>query len=589
MAEPAAPIERKLAAIFAADVAGYSRLMGQDEAGTMRALTAHREVMDRLIAEHRGRIANTAGDSVLAEFPSVVDAVECAVEVQDELRGKNVAVPGDRQLRFRIGVHVGDLMVRGGDLLGDAVNVAARLQALADPGGICISGDAHQYARSALALTFTDLGEQAIKNVAKGVRAYAVRGGDAGAVAGDHSDKPLSLPDKPTIAVLPFTNMSGDPEQEYFADGLVEDIITALSRFNALFVIARNSSFTYKGRAVDVRQVGRELGVRYVLEGSVRKAGGRVRITGQLIEAETGRYVWAERFDGELADIFDLQDRITESVVGAIEPSLRVAEIVRSKAKPTDSLAAYDLYLRALPHHYNETEESVKEALRLLRSAVQIDPQFGLAYAFSATCHAQRIYNNQTSDPAAEAEIGTRCARTALETSGNDPEVLWRCAHALAHFQAEAHECVSLAERAVALNPNSAPALCQSAWAQIFIGNYRLAAERFERAIGLSPLDPSRFAFTGGLGMAYLMMEDYRRAVALGRETYSLNPNYLSGLRMLASSLAQLGLQQEASEVVHRIRRLNPDVRIGNLTPAIVRSPNSRVYLEGLRKAGLPE
>jgi len=294
MPSPAHPNERKLAAIFAADVAGYSRLMGQDEVETMRTLTEHREVMDSLIAQHRGRIANTAGDSVLAEFPSVVDAVKCAAEVQEALREKNEGVPEDRQLRFRIGVHVGDVMVRGADLLGDGVNVAARLQALAEPGGVCISGEAHRSARSVMPLAFTDLGQQSVKNVDGGVRAYAVRSGDA------RPSAPPALPDKPSIAVLPFANMSGDPEQEYFADGIVEEIITSLSRFPRLFVIARNSSFTYKGRAVDVKQVGRELGVRYVLEGSIRKAANRVRIAGQLIDAATGAHLWAERIDGDL-------------------------------------------------------------------------------------------------------------------------------------------------------------------------------------------------------------------------------------------------------------------------------------------------
>ena len=315
-------VERRLAAIVAADVAGYARLMGLDEVGTLRLLTLRRELLDGLVAEHGGRIVNTAGDSVLAEFPSVVDAVECAVEAQARLAEANAGLPADRRLEFRIGVHVGDVLVRDGDLFGDGVNIAARLQALAEPGGVCVSGAVHEHVRKLLPLRFRDLGPQAVKHIDDPVRAYALAAGPA-----PDRPRPLPLPDKPSIAVLPFTNMSGDPEQEYFADGLVEDIITGLSRVRSFFVIARNSSFTYKGRAVDVRQVSRELGVRYVLEGSIRKAGTRVRIVGQLVDGTTGHHVWADRFEGELNDIFELQDQVTESVVGAVEPSIRLEEI----------------------------------------------------------------------------------------------------------------------------------------------------------------------------------------------------------------------------------------------------------------------
>ena len=326
-------VERRLAAIFAADVAGYSRLMSQDEAGTLRALTAAREILDGLISAHGGRIANTAGDSVLAEFPSAVDAVQCAVAVQEKLAAGNVEDPEDR-LQFRIGVHVGDVAVRGGDLLGDGVNVASRLEGLAEPGGIAISGAAHGYVRKALPLTYVDIGEQAAKNIDEPVRVYRVTPLASSVARTATSHKPLPLPDKPSIAVLPFTNMSGDPEQDYFADGVVEDIITALSRFPNLFVIARNSSFTYKSRAVDVKQVGRELGVRYVLEGSVRKAGNRVRITGQLVDASTGLHLWADRFESALDAIFEVQDRVTSSVVAITAATVERAEIRRATSNP---------------------------------------------------------------------------------------------------------------------------------------------------------------------------------------------------------------------------------------------------------------
>ncbi|HEV2604702.1 MAG TPA: adenylate/guanylate cyclase domain-containing protein [Microvirga sp.] len=340
-----------MAAIFAADVAGYSRLMGQDEVGTLWALATHREALDRLIGEYGGRIANTAGDSVLAAFPSAVDAVQCAVRAQETLAGLNSRIDPDRALRFRVGIHVGDVLVRGADLLGDSVNIAARLEGMAEPGGLCISGDAHRQARKALNVQLRDLGLQQVKNIEEPVHAFAWAPSQhvLPKTSVSTQSAPPPLPDKPSIAVLPFTNMSGDAEQDYFADGMVEDIITALSRIRSFFVIARNSSFTYKGRAVDIRQVGRELGVRYVLGGSVRKVDNRVRIAGQLIEAQSGSHVWADRFDGGLEDIFDLQDKITQSVVGAIEPSLRRAEIERSRRKRPNELGAYDLYLHALP------------------------------------------------------------------------------------------------------------------------------------------------------------------------------------------------------------------------------------------------
>jgi TolB-like protein/class 3 adenylate cyclase len=339
-------VERKLAAIFAADVEGYSRLMGRDEVGTLRNLNRCRAIIDRLIASHRGRIFNTAGDSVLADFASAVDAVKCAVELQVAIANENAEKLADEQMWFRIGIHVGDIMVQGDNLFGDAVNIAARLEALAEAGGICVSGVVRDHVGTKLPLVFADLGEQQVNNIAQPIRAFHVRG-ETSPTAAPVVGSSLPLPDKPSVAVLPFADMSGDPEQDYFADGMVEEIITALSRIRWLFVIARNSSFTYKGQAVDVKQIGRELGVRYVLEGSVRKAGQRVRITGQLIDTITGTHLWADRFDGSIEDIFELQDKVALSVAGVIEPTLQAAEIRRSVARPTTDIGAYDLYLRA--------------------------------------------------------------------------------------------------------------------------------------------------------------------------------------------------------------------------------------------------
>jgi len=350
MSDPMA-VSRRLVAVFAADVEGYSRLMGADEVGTLKGLTERRAILDRIIGEHRGRIANTAGDSVLAEFGSAVDAVQCAVEAQTALAEANSSQAPDRRICFRIGIHIGDVMVRAGDLFGDGVNIAARLQSIAKPGGVCISGATYDQVRKVLPITFGDLGALQVKNIQEPIRAYQVSAPSETQqaaperVAGAESLPPL--PDKPSIAVLPFQNMSGDPEQEYFADGMVEEITTALSRFQRLFVVARNSSFTFKGQAVDVKEVGRRLGVRYVLEGSVRKAAGKVRITGQLIDAATGAHIWGDRFERDLTDIFALQDEVTVAVVSAIQPKLLQKEIEISTRRRPENLTAYDFFLRA--------------------------------------------------------------------------------------------------------------------------------------------------------------------------------------------------------------------------------------------------
>src|SRR5271170_6742005 len=397
-------VERKLAALFAADVEGYSRLMGLDEVGTLRTLTAYRVIIDRLIAAHHGRIFNTAGDSLVADFASAVDAVQCAVEVQEAIAKENADRPAAEQMRFRIGIHVGDIMVQGNNLFGDAVNIAARLEGLAEPGGICVSGMVQDQIGTKLPVEFIDLGEQQVKNITQPIKAYRIEQ-DGSATATPLVGSTLPLPDKPSIAVLPFANMSGDSEQEYFADGMVEEIITALSRIRWLFVIARNSSFTYKGRSVDVKQVGRELGVRYVLEGSVRKAGQRVRITGQLIDALAGTHLWADRFDGSLEDIFELQDKVAVSVAGVIEPTLETSEIRRSERRPTHDLDAYDLYLRAYAMVLSSVQQ-IPEALRLMEQAIARDPRYAPALAWAAFCCHRLLHDSLSEDPAADRRKG---------------------------------------------------------------------------------------------------------------------------------------------------------------------------------------
>src|SRR6516165_6725071 len=409
-----ARVERRLAAILAVDVAGYSRLMEADEEGTLAALRAiRRELGDPKIAEHRGRIVKTIGDGLLAEFTSVVDAVRCAVELQREMIARNTAAPAERRIEFRMGINVGDIIIEDGDIFGDGVNIAARLEALAEPGGICLSAAAHEQVRDRLDLAFNDLGEQQVKNIRRPVRTYAVALG-ASSRAALPVVAPLPLPDKPSLVVLPFQNLTGDAEQEYFVDGMVEEITTAIARLPWLFVIARNSAFTYKGKPVDVKQVAQELGVRYSLEGSVRKAGNRVRITGQLIAATTGAHIWADHFNGALDDIFELQDQVAARVAGAIDPKLRQAEIERASRKPTANLTAYDLYLRALAQSYRHIEEGHAEAVVLARRALAIDPSYAPAAALIGWCYLiQRVqgWGTVSDDEIAE---GVRLARQAL-------------------------------------------------------------------------------------------------------------------------------------------------------------------------------
>jgi adenylate cyclase len=471
-----ARVERRLAAIVAADVAGYSRLMGLDEVGTARTLRKHRAVADALVAKQGGRIVKTTGDGVLLEFPSVVDAVECAVAVQAVMAERNNGVPEDRRMRFRIGINLGDVLIEGDDILGDGVNVAARLEGIAEPGGICISSSAYDQVRGKVAAEFTDLGEQTLKNIDRLVRIYAAKSsGNLGMVAPDllphpEAQQSLPLPDKPSIAVLPFENMSGDPEQEYVADGMVEEIITALSRFKSLFVIARNSSFTFKGKAVDVKEVGRKLGVRYVLEGSVRKASGKVRITGQLIDAVTGAHMWADRFERDLTDVFALQDEVTVAVVSAVEPKLRQTEIAMAARRRPENLTAYDLYLRAMQQYYLTTREGLAETIRLAHRALEVDPRFGLAAALAGVCHCRNVLYGYAVDPQFDKKEAVRLLRWALSVDDSDPEALAWAVVTSAYMVGDCESEIELADRAVALNPNSYSAWLSRGWVYSIAG-----------------------------------------------------------------------------------------------------------------------
>jgi adenylate cyclase len=524
-----ARVERRLAAILAADVAGYSRLMGADEEGTLARLKACRSALvDPKIAEYRGRIVKTTGDGMLVEFGSAVDAVRCAVEVQRGMTNSNVSIPESKRIAFRIGIHVGDIIIDDNDIFGDGVNIAARLEGIAEPGGICISDDAHRQIRGKTEIVYDDMGHQSLKNISEPMRAWRARPAASATmaqvathVAADRSPPSLALPDKPSIAVLPFTNMSGDPEQEYFADGMVEDIITALSRMTWLFVIARNSSFTYKGKAVDIKQVGRELGVRYVLEGSVRKAGIRVRITGQLIDTSTGAHLWADRFDGALEDVFKLQDEVTANVIGAIAPKLEQAEIERTRHKPTDKLAAYDYFLRGMANIYQGMKEANVEALRNFQTAIGIDPNFATAHGMCAYCYVWRKANGWVSDTDQETIEAERSARTAARLGSDDAVALCQAGFALAFVVGQLDDGAALIDRALTLNPNLAAAWRFSGYVRVFLGQPDLAIEHLQRAVRLSPLDPLIFIVQNGIVLAQFFAGRYEEALSCAQTTKS--------------------------------------------------------------------
>jgi TolB-like protein/Tfp pilus assembly protein PilF len=590
-------VTRRLAAILAADVVGYSRLMEVDEAGTLAALKARRrEVLDPLVARHAGRVFKVTGDGVLVEFGSAVNAVQCAVDLQHAFAEANKDLPEDRRIVLRIGVNLGDVMVEGGDLYGDGVNIAARLEALAEPGGICVSEDAHRQVRNKLSASFDDLGMQTLRNIAEPVRVYGVapprqpspasRGRETSA-----SERVGAISSKPSIAVLPFTNMSGDPEQEYFSDGITEDIITEFSRFRSLFVIARNSSFIYKGRAVDLKQVGRELGVRYVLEGSVRKAGGRVRIVGQLIEAATGAHLWADRFDGKIEDIFDLQDRVTSSVVGAIAPRLEQAEIERAKRKPTANLDAYDYFLRGMAGIHRFSKQDCEEALAHFRTAIELDPNFAAAHGMAARCFTQRKAGRWAADPDQDVFDSTKLARRAIDLGRDDAIALCTAGFALSDVVGEHADGDALIEQAIALNPNLAMAWIFSGWVKISLGDPEAAIERISHAMHLSPQDPYVFGMQSAMASAHLAAGRYDEALSWAEKAIRVKPDYLLGACIAAACGALAGRSDSADRAMALVRQNDPELRISNLNEIIsyLQPHEFARYVEGLRKAGLPE
>jgi adenylate cyclase len=563
----AAASERRLAAVLAADVVGYSRMMAADEAGTLARLrTARRDVVDPLMVEFKGRVFKVMGDGLLAEFPSAVQALRCAIAIQERLRD------GDG-LKVRIGLHQGDVIVEGGDLLGDGVNVAARLEAIAEPGGICISARVREDAAGKMPLDVEDIGTPPLKNIVQPVHVFRVRL--------DAPERPaLALPDKPSIAVLPFQNMSGDSEQEYFADGIVEDITTAISRSSGLFVVARNSAFTYKGRAVDIRQVGRDLGVRYVLEGSIRKTANRVRITCQMIEAATGHHVWAERFDSEIADIFDLQDRITECVVGAIEPNVERAEIARAAAKRTESLDSYDHYLRALPQFRTMTRVGMDAAVALLRQALEIDPKNVRGKGLLAHVYLMRI--DQKWGASADRNAAITLAREILATTTDDPEAIAYAGWSLAYSNDHQGALTAL-NRALRLHPNFALCLHCLGFAHLLGNDPEPAIGYFERAIRISPRDPEMGNRIAGLGVALFHLGRTDEAIRLLQRAVEEAPNVKWIHRHLIHKLVRLARHTEARAAAMRLLEIDPEHRVGSI--GILGEEGRRALLS----AGIPE
>jgi len=576
---------RRLAAILAADVAGYSRLMGEDEEGTLNRLRSVRaDIIDPKINKHRGRIVKTTGDGLLVEFSSVVDALRCASEIQSAMAEGNAGTAAEKRIEFRIGVHQGDIVVEDGDIFGDGVNVAARLEGLAEPGGICVSARVQEDVTGRLDLTFDDIGEQSLKNIARPVRVYQVRlasGENTPKVTPTESRPALTLPDKPSIAVLPFQNMSGDPEQEYFADGMVEEIITALSRIRWLFVIARNSSFTYKGQTIDVKRVGRELGVHYILEGSVRKAGSRVRITGQLIDAITGTHLWADRFDGSLEDVFELQDTIALSVAGVIEPTLQAAEMRRSVARPTD-LSAYDLYLRALAIFFPVTKERILAAQGLLDQAIAIDRQYGPALSWAAFCHMTLVRDGWTEEAETSRRKAIALAREALEVGENDPRILVHSALVLGYLGEDIDAMIGLVDRALALNPSFARGWYVSGLLRVWAGQPDLTIEHIETALRLSPRE-SIGGTLSTMGMAYFFKHQYNQAVSKLILAIQDHPGFPPSYRTLAACYAHMGRLDEARAIVARLRAIAP-LHVSSDLP-FRKSEDRELLMSGLRLA----
>ena len=585
-------VERRLAAVLAADVAGYSRLMGLDEEGTLGRLKAVRKsLVDPTIAAHRGRIVKTTGDGMLVEFASAVDAVRCAVKVQSDIAEQSADELPDTRIEFRIGIHVGDIIIDDNDIFGDGVNIAARLEGMAEPGGVCISDDTYRQIRDRVDSAFDDKGETALKNIARPVRVFALAGAKQTATKVIESAPQLTLPDKPSIAVLAFQNMSGDPEQEYFADGMVEDIITALSRFNSLFVIARNSSFAYKGKAVDIKQVGRELGVRYVLEGSVRKAGLKVRITGQLIDTLTGSHLWADRFDGQLEDIFELQDQVTAGVVGQLFTQVQLAESDRANRKPTANLQAHDYYWRGVSSIWQWTKTSNEAAGAYFKKAIELDHSYAAAHAFAGHVYALRKQSRWMTNPEHEIAEAIRHARLAIELGQNDELALCFGGFDLAYVAGELELGAACIERGLSMNINFAWGWGRSGWTQMYLGEHQTALNHLRKAERLSPRDPTSMQAKMAMSYAHFFQGAYGEASELAEAISRESPGFQPALRVAAMSCALGGDRISALQYTKKALALDPTARVATLMAGMPlrRSEDLDRWKVGLIEAGFPE
>jgi adenylate cyclase len=578
-------VKRRLAAILVADVVGYSRLMGDDEAGALAALKSHRVgLIDPKIAEHDGRIVKVMGDGLLVEFTSIVEGVECAVEIQREMAERNSPLPVDRRIELRIGINLGDVIVEDDDIHGNGVNVAARLESLCEPGGVTLSDDAYRQIRDRLHLALLDGGKHEAKNIAHPIRVWHW------SPTGQQTAKRLPLPEKPSIAVLPFDNLSDDPEQEYFADGIVEDIITALSKFRWFFIIARNSSFSYKGKTVSVTQVARDLGVRYVLQGSVRRAGSRVRINAQLIDVTTGSHLWAERYDRELDDIFELQDEITTTIVGAIEPQLGEAERRRAKRKSPENLDAWDRYQRALWHYWQRERKDAEEAGRLFQSAIELDPSFSSAYAgLSEVCYI-KLHHGWTDTPEETLSLGLSAAQQAVSLDDKD---------GFAHFafgrmnllQGQLEIAIVELKKAIDLNPNLAIAYYGLSIALLWSGHAQEALPFAQKAVRQSPHDPLLFAFEEIAGAAHFQLGEYAEAAEWSEKASQHPTSSFWTHTHLATALIELDRLEEARTAIQQALRKQPDLSVTNVCSMLARMhPRYRQrILDCLRWVGLPE
>ena len=586
-------VDRRLAAIFAGDIAGYSRLMGADEEGTLQQLKAHRKALvNPKITEHHGRIVKTTGDGMLVEFVSVIDAVRCAVDIQRGMAERNAEVPPDRRIEFRIGINVGDIISDDNDIYGDGVNVAARLEALAEPGGICVSRNVHDQVRDKLSFGFEDMGEQAVKNIARPIGVHRVQLSELAGTVVVKSGAAATRPDsssssRPSIAVLPLVNMSDEPEQEYFADGISEDIIAGLSRLRWFFVIARNSSFTYKGKAVDVKRVARELGVRYVLEGSVRKGGNRVRITAQLIDASTGNHIWADRYDGDLTDVFALQDEITKKVVAAIEPKLLEAEGMRSQERSPEDIGAWDMVIRANSLFWRLTKDDGEAAIAMLNLAVERYPDYAPAHSMLAFVLLVSGYIGWShTEP--QVKLAASLAARAAALDDSDPWAHLALGH-VAYTMRCTDEATEEFQRALELNPNFAAAHGYLGVALAHAGRSDEAIAHLEQAIRMSPHDPQNAIFKTALAAAHYLAGRYAEAVSFARKALQQRVGFAGAHRIYCASLAQADQIDEARAALARLKQLQPEISIAWIEKHLLYTTPGPMaqFLEGMRKAGL--